>query len=151
MTLPAPKPSERETETLWVTDVEMIRRMGVGINAGRKALQQMRKHPKFPPRSIGGKTYWKSAVDFFDLWNGRRVDVPGLPADQAHVTISGGSRRRPALEAAELWLAEHSAKAEVSNQANEQAPKWGRARPRLAAAKERLARRMAGTTGGGNG
>jgi hypothetical protein len=105
MTDPAPEGIERESSALWVTDAEMIRRMGVGINSGRKALQQMRKHPKFPPRSIGGKTYWPSAVDFFDFWNGRRVDVPGIPAEQAHIKISHTGRRRPGLEAAKEWLA----------------------------------------------
>jgi hypothetical protein len=99
MTDPAP-----ENTALWVTDAEIIRRMGVGINSGRKALQQMRQHPKFPPRSIGGKTYWPSAVDFFDFWNGRRVDVPPIPAGQAHVRISHTGRRRPGLEATEEWL-----------------------------------------------
>lgn len=97
------------TDTLWVTDAEMIRRMGVGRGSGRKALQAMRKHPKFPPRSIGGKTYWPSAMDFFDFWNGRRADVPGLPSDQAHVTISHTGRRRPVLEAAKARLAQRQA------------------------------------------
>ncbi len=63
---------EREAEwTLYVTEREIVRRMGVGINSGRKALQEMKKHPKFPSKVIGGKYYWGSIVDFLDLWNGR--------------------------------------------------------------------------------
>jgi hypothetical protein len=114
MTDPAPETIERENIALWVTDAGMIRRMGVGINSGRKALQQMRKHPKFPPRSIGGKTYWPSAVDFFDFWNGRRVDVPGIPAEQAHVEISHTGRRRPGLEATKKRLEEIRLKREAA-------------------------------------
>jgi hypothetical protein len=99
-------------ESLYVTDGEIARRMGVGINAGRKAVQEMRKHPKFPPKTIGGKRFWPSVVDFLNFWNGRSVDTPSIPAGQEYN--------------------------------NGQTTHSGRARPRLAAAKERLGSRVAG-------
>jgi hypothetical protein len=93
-------------QPLYVTLEEIPALMGVGINSGRKAPQEMRKHPKFPPRSIGGKYHWPLVKDFLDIWNGRRVDVRGVPAEQAHAEISHTGRRRPALEAAQKWLEE---------------------------------------------
>jgi hypothetical protein len=70
---------------LYVTDAEIVERMGVGINSGRKELQKMRLHPKFPPRAIGGKRYWPSVVDFLDIWNGRPVvDAAAAPVEQPH-------------------------------------------------------------------
>jgi hypothetical protein len=98
--------------TLYVTDGEITRRMGVGVNAGRKALQEMRKHPKFPPKTIGGKRFWPAVEDFLNFWNGRSVDAPSISAGQE------------------------------SNHG--QTTHSGRARPRLAAAKERLGSRVAG-------
>lgn len=64
---------------LYVTEKQIIERMGVGINAGRKAVQTMRLDARFPPRSIGGKRYWPSVVDFLDEWNGRLVAEPATP------------------------------------------------------------------------
>jgi len=112
-TNPEPPVSRGESERVdYVTDGEIARRMGVGINSGRKALQQMRQHPKFPPKTIGGKRYWPSVVDFLNLWNNRIVDAPGISAGQ--------------------------------EQNHGQTTNSGRARPRLAAAKERLGRDLAG-------
>jgi hypothetical protein len=102
-------------QPLYVTDGEIAKRMGVGINNGRKALQKMRLHPKFPPKDIGGKRYWPSVRDFLDLWNNRTIDAPGNSAGQEH----------------------H----------NGQTTHSGRARPSLAAAKERLGSRVAGSPG----
>jgi hypothetical protein len=104
MTEPAP---DKERDALWVTDTEMVRRMGVGINSGRKALQEMRKHPKFPPRSIGGKTYWPSAVDFFDLWNGRA----NSPRQEANHEPIAHRRIWPEIEAAKERLGREVARA----------------------------------------
>src|SRR5882757_8953329 len=96
MTEPAP----------YVTDGEIARRMGVGINAGRKAVQEMRKHPKFPPKTIGGKRYWPSVRDFLDLWNNRTIDAPGISAGQEnhHGQTEHRGRARPRLAAAEERL-----------------------------------------------
>jgi hypothetical protein len=99
----------------YVTDAEIIKRMGVGINSGRKALQKMREHPRFPPKTIGGKRYWPSVRDFLDFWNNRSITAPGNPAGQEH---------------------HHG-----------QTPHTGRARPRLAAAEERMGSRLAGAAG----
>jgi hypothetical protein len=105
-------PETTTPETLYVTEGEIVRRLGVGQNAGRKALQKMREHPRFPPKTIGGKRFWPSVVDFLNLWNGRSLNASGISAGQE--TNHG------------------------------QTTNSGRARPRLAAAKERLGSRVAG-------
>jgi hypothetical protein len=87
---------------LYVTEGEIIRRMGVGIHSGRKALQKMRLHPKFPPQTIGAKRYWPSVVDFLDFWNGRSAAVC---EDPQMLDVHHG-RPRPSLEAARAWLKE---------------------------------------------
>src|ERR1700757_4921471 len=90
----------------YVTDGEIAKRMRVGINSGRKALQKMRQHPKFPPKTIGGKRYWPSVAAFLHFWNGLTLDVPGIPAGQEndHGQTSHSGRRRPSLEATKEWL-----------------------------------------------
>jgi hypothetical protein len=88
----------------YCNDRELIERMRVGLNAGRKALQEMRKDPRCPPRSIGGKTYLPAFLMFLDRWNGVSVDAPGNPAGMQegnHGTTSHKGRARPSLAAAE--------------------------------------------------
>lgn len=67
---------------LYLTDKQIIKEMGVGINSGRKALQQMRLHPKFPGKNLAGKRYWPSVRAFLDVWNGLTVEGAGKPAGQ---------------------------------------------------------------------
>jgi hypothetical protein len=105
--------------TLYVTEREIVRRMGVGINSGRKALQEMKKHPKFPPKTIGGKYYWGSMVDFLDLWNGR---AKPLRQDANHEPIA---RRRswPEIEAAKERLGRDMARAAGHSNGRETDPR----------------------------
>ena len=90
----------------YVTEGEIVKRMRVGRDAGRKAVQEMRKHPRFPPKTIGGKRYWPSVRDFLDFWNNRSITAPGIPAEQEqnHGQTSHTGRARPRLEAAEARM-----------------------------------------------
>ncbi len=97
---------------IYVTEGEIVERMNVGINAGRKALQKMRLDPRFPPKTIGGKRFWPAVAAFLHLWNGLTLVAPGNSAGQ--------------------------------EQPNGQTTHSGRARPSLAAAKQRLGSRVAG-------
>jgi len=93
--------------TDYVTDGEIARRMGVGINSGRKALQQMRAHPRFPPKTIGGKRFWPAVADFLRFWNGLTIDAPGTSAGQQehhHGQTEHTGRAWPRLEAAKRRL-----------------------------------------------
>jgi hypothetical protein len=92
--------------TLYVTEGEIVRRMGVGIHAGRKAVQKMRLHPKFPPKDIGGKRYWPAVKAFLDFWNNLSIDAPGNQAgqEQNNAKTKYNGRARPSLAAAKEWL-----------------------------------------------
>jgi hypothetical protein len=140
---------ERDAEwTLYVTEGEIVRRMGVGINSGRKALQEMKKHPKFPPKAIGGKYYWGSMVDFLDLWNGR---ARPLRQDANHEPIVARSRTWAALEAAKERLGHEVARALDADpdlqsfiaSENERLANGGRRRPSFELATLHLALRRA--------
>lgn len=93
-------------QTLYVTEGEIAKRMGVGIRAGRKAVQEMREHPRFPPKTIGGKRFWPSVVDFLNFWNGRTVNAPGISAGQEtnHGQTEYRGRAWARLEAAKEGL-----------------------------------------------
>ncbi|MGM4885286.1 hypothetical protein AB8A20_07910 [Tardiphaga sp. 604_B6_N1_1] len=70
---------------LYVTEKQIIERMGVGIHSGRKAIREMRKHPRFPPQTIGAKRYWPLVVDFLDHYHGRAVAGPAeAPASKPY-------------------------------------------------------------------
>lgn len=91
---------------VYVTEAEIVERMGVGINSGRKAIQKMREHPKFPPKTIGGKRFWPSVAAFLHLWNGLTLDAPGNCAGQEtnNGQTTHSKRAWARLEAAEERL-----------------------------------------------
>lgn len=92
--------------TDYVTLTEIPKRMRVGINSGRKALQEMRKHPRFPKPTIGGKYFWPSVADFLNFWNGRSVEGAGKSAgqEQDNGQTSHTGRAWTRLEAAKKRL-----------------------------------------------
>jgi hypothetical protein len=99
---------------LYVTEGEIVRRMGVGIHAGRKAVQAMRLDPKFPPKNIGGKRYWPSVRAFLDIWNGLSVSAPGIAArqeDQNGQTDDDSRYERARLAATEERVGRRMARA----------------------------------------
>lgn len=62
MTLPSPDTLEREREKLYVTDAELIRRLGIPVKMGKAMLQVLTREKKhgFPPplQTFGGRRYW---------------------------------------------------------------------------------------------
>lgn len=72
---PAP-PADREVETLWVSDAELIRRLGVGEKLGRTILNELiTKQGGFPKKQavFGHRRYWPAVKLYFDKMN----NVPG--------------------------------------------------------------------------
>lgn len=68
-----PATLDREYETLWVSDAELIRRLGVGEKLGRTILNELcTKHPGFPKKqpAFGGRRYWPAVKLYFDKMNG---------------------------------------------------------------------------------
>lgn len=91
---------------VYLTDRDLIRKIGVGLNAGARELKRMREHPRCPPRGLAGKTYWPAFRDFLDIWNGRNIAAPGIAAGQEDPNgkTKPTRRPRPSLAAAEELL-----------------------------------------------
>lgn len=62
-------------ETLWVTDAELIRRMGCPEKIAREAIRMLDKDPRrtgFPQKNAlwGGRRYWPAVRAYLDRQNG---------------------------------------------------------------------------------
>jgi hypothetical protein len=77
MTAPAPETLEREKDKLYVTDAELIRRMGVPEKIAREAIRMLDRNPHsgFPKKQKlwGDRRYWPAIQAYFDEAN--RVKV----------------------------------------------------------------------------
>lgn len=77
--MPAPETLERETNTLWVTDAELIRRMGVPEKTARETLRMLDAKPNGFPRKQklwGGRRYWPAVQAYFDQLYGAKLTHP---------------------------------------------------------------------------
>lgn len=72
MTRPCDETIEHERHNEWVTDVQMFRRWGVPVDAGRRAVQELERDKRFPQRQ--------------PLFNDRRY----FPAVQAYCMMRFG-------------------------------------------------------------
>lgn len=68
-----------ERETLWVTDAELIRRMGVPEKIAREAIRSLDDNPSsgFPRKQKlwGDRRYWPAVKAFLDRTNGLNMDA----------------------------------------------------------------------------
>lgn len=79
MSLPAPDTLTREKEKLWVTDAELIRRMGVPEKTARETLRMLDAKPSGFPRKQklwGDRRYWPAVKAYFDNQYGPNVEAP---------------------------------------------------------------------------
>lgn len=68
-----PTTIDREVETLWVSDAELIKRLGVGEKLGRTIINELcTKHRDFPAKqpAFGNRRYWPAVKLYFDKMNG---------------------------------------------------------------------------------
>jgi len=75
---PAPATIEREKAKLWVTDAELIRRMGVPEQQAREALRMLdAKQTGFPRKQKlwGDRRYWPDVKAYFDREYGRNIEA----------------------------------------------------------------------------
>jgi hypothetical protein len=126
MTEPAPGTLESERDKFFVTDAELIRRLGVPDKLGRQALQELRKHhpgrPKFPQKDpLFDRTFWPAVENYFNLRHGVTGD-PFMTAPQ--------------------WQEKNDATSEAG-----EAGTSGTARSRMETPKETLGRYMASAAG----
>jgi hypothetical protein len=73
---PAPETLEREKDKLWVTDSELIRRLGVPDKIAREAIRMAEAKAGFPKKQKlwGDRRYWPAVRAYFDNLHG--VTVP---------------------------------------------------------------------------
>lgn len=75
MTTPAPETIEREKDKLYLTDAELIRKIGVPEKTMRTMLPGLEQHYGFPPKSpiFKGRRYWPAVRTWLDRHNGLTV------------------------------------------------------------------------------
>lgn len=80
MTKPRAETLEREKDKLFVTDAELIRRLGVPEKIGRAMLHvyDREKHRGFPPKQAiwGDRRYWPHVKAFLDRVGSLTVAAP---------------------------------------------------------------------------
>jgi len=78
MTAPAPETIEREKDKLYLTDAELIRRIGVPERTMRGLLPGLESRLGFPKKQslFGGRRYWPAVKAWLDRHNGLIVDAP---------------------------------------------------------------------------
>ena len=79
VSMPAPETLERESTKLWVTDAELIRRMGVPEKTARETLRSLdRPGSGFPKKQKiwGDRRYWPAVQAYFDQLYGPRLVPP---------------------------------------------------------------------------
>lgn len=72
MTAPAPQTLKREKDKLYLTDAELIRRLGVPERLARATIQQLEAKANFPRKQAlwGGRRYWPAVKAYLDKTNG---------------------------------------------------------------------------------
>jgi hypothetical protein len=69
-----------QRDTLWVTDEELIRRLGAPRKSARAALHMLDRDPSkgFPPKVglWGNRRYWPAIRDYFDMHFGSKLASP---------------------------------------------------------------------------
>jgi hypothetical protein len=76
MTMPAPETLEREKDKLYLTDAELIRRLGVPEKVLRAMLPGLEKNYGFPKKSpiFGQRRYWPAVKNWLDRHNGLTME-----------------------------------------------------------------------------
>jgi hypothetical protein len=72
MTAPSASAIERERDKLYLTDAELIRRLGVPERLARPTIQQLESKANFPKRQAlwGNRRYWPAVKAYLDRQNG---------------------------------------------------------------------------------
>ncbi len=79
MSTPEADTLEREKDKLWVTDAELIRRMGVPEKTAREALRMLdAQRSGFPQKQKvwGDRRYWPAVQAYFDRQYGGTLTQP---------------------------------------------------------------------------
>ena len=79
MTQPRSETLEREASKLYVTDAELIRRLGVPERLGRRNIEALDRNPRvsgFPQKQAfwGNRRYWPAVQAWLERTNGNLAD-----------------------------------------------------------------------------
>jgi hypothetical protein len=87
MTAPAAETLEREQTKLYLTDAELIRRLGVPEKTIRPMLPALETKYGFPKKQplFGNRRYWPAVKIWLDKHNGLMVDPSNLTRGNRHV------------------------------------------------------------------
>lgn len=77
MTQPAPQTIEREKDKLYLTDAELIRRLGVPEKTFRPLLPALESKHGFPRKDpfFGGRRFWPAVQKWLEKRNGLNIDA----------------------------------------------------------------------------
>ncbi len=72
MTMPSPETREREKDKLYVTDAELIRRLGVPPRVAKPAIRFLEEKQGFPKKQKmwGDRRYWPAIEAYLAKHNG---------------------------------------------------------------------------------
>lgn len=79
MTTPDPETLEREKDKVWISDAELIRRLGVPEKIMRANLRDLDKPGSGFPRKqklYGNRRYWPAVQAYFDQLYGHKLATP---------------------------------------------------------------------------
>src|SRR5664279_3112811 len=75
------EPARDRPETLFISDAEMYRRIGVSEKIGRVAVRELEKRQIFPPKDplFGNKRYWPAIRAFLNARAGLSAAPAAVP------------------------------------------------------------------------
>lgn len=84
MTTPSPETIEHEKDKLWVTDAELVRRLGVPRDTVMPVIRTLdrQRGSGFPQKQAlwGGRRYWPAVKAYFDKLYGANLGSPNRRA-----------------------------------------------------------------------
>lgn len=85
-----------DNETLYVTDAELIRRLGVGEKTARVAIVAMEREPGFPCKDpLFKKRYWPAVRAFLDRRSGLSMEPLSVIDEGDNLNAPTERGRRP--------------------------------------------------------
>ena len=77
MTAPSPEGRERLKDTLFVTDAELYRRLGLPVRIAKPLIEEGERKYGFPTKSKlwGDRRYWPAVKEWLDRTNGLNLGV----------------------------------------------------------------------------
>lgn len=85
----------------FLTDDELIRRLGLSEKDGRVAIAALDKNQRFPRKEalFGGRRYWPAVKAFLDARYGLMIAAPAHPDGEEHHETENRTSPRPKVAA----------------------------------------------------